>query len=232
MSDAARTRTPAAAERWSLPAVEGPIVGAYGDAGGGPGVRGESDRRTGAREAEHARGYEAGLAAGRAEAQHLTSEACARVQRLDALLDGLARPLAESDEAVEQQLMQLALAIGTQLARRALRAGSAEIIALIRESVARLPPPARDVRIHLHPQDAALVREHLSAPAAERAWTLVEDPAQSRGGCLVLTETSRIDQRFESRVNAIVCTLLGDERAADRQGAEPSTSSATSASGA
>jgi flagellar assembly protein FliH len=200
----------AAAERWSLPAVDGPIVGEPREAGAG------SERTQRAHEAEHALGYEAGLAAGKIESQRLTAELQTRVKRLDSLLGALAKPLEDVDDAVQQQLLVLALAIGKQLARREIRASPGEIIAIIRESVSRLPTPVRDVRIRLHPDDAAVVREHLSQPSAERAWTLVEDPTQARGGCLVLTESSRIDQRFESRVNAIVSGLLGDERSAER----------------
>lgn len=211
----------AAAERWSLPTVEGPIVGGRKP----PGADSEQARRE--QEAERARGYQAGVAAAQETQQRLTSELQARVERFDSLLSALTKPVTAVDEAVERQLLALALAIGKQLARRALQTDSGEIINLIRESVGRLPAPARDVRVHVHPDDAATVREHLAQPAAERAWTLVEDPTQTRGGCLVLTETSRIDQRFEQRVNAIVCTLLGDERATDRSPgpSEPGTPS-------
>ncbi len=215
MSEAARPRATAAAaataERWSLPVVNGPIIGARRDSG----AAGDSADR--AMQAERARGFEAGMAAGQAEIQRLTAELRARIQRLESVLALLAKPLCEVDDQVQQQLALLALAIGKQLARREIKASPGEIIALIRESIGRLPPAARDVRIHLHPEDAALVREHLSSPAAERAWTLVEDPTQSRGGCLVRTETSQIDLRFESRVNAIVSTLIGDERDAQRE---------------
>lgn len=215
MSEAARLRAIAAAaaaavERWPLPAVDGPVVGARRDSSA------EGDPVERALQAERARGYEAGLAAGRAEMQRLTAELRARVQRLDSMLALLAEPLAEVDEEVQQQLVALALAIAKQLARRAIKASPGEIIALIRESIGRLPSSAREVRIHLHPEDAAVVREHLSAPGTERAWTLVEDPTQSRGGCLVRTESSQIDLRFESRVNAIVSSLMGDERGARR----------------
>ncbi len=214
MSEAGRLRALAAAsaaERWSLPTVEGPIIGERRDF-----AAAEHDAGERASKAERDRGYEAGMAAGRAEMQRLTGEAKAHVRRLDSVLAALARPLAELDDEVQQQLLLLALAIGKQLARREIKAHPDEIIPLIRESIGRLPASAREVRIHLHPLDAALVREHLTAPAAERAWTLVEDPTQSRGGCIVRTETSQIDQRLETRVNAIVASLMGDERASTR----------------
>jgi flagellar assembly protein FliH len=201
----------AAAERWPLPPVEGPILGAQRETEGGGGPS----------EAERARGYEAGLAAARAETQRLTGELQARARRLDALLAQAARPLAELDEETLKQLLVLALCVGKQLARRELKANPTEIIGLIRECIGRLPASARDVRVQLHPEDAALVREHLASPAAESAWALVEDPTQARGGCLVRTESSQIDARFESRVGAIVSALLGDERSSERASGEP-----------
>ncbi len=219
MSEAARLRAiaaaaSAAAERWSLPAVDGPIVGGRRDSA----AEGGSVERV--LQAERKRGYDAGVAAGQAEIQRLTGELKARVQRLDSALALLAKPLAEVDEQVQQQLVVLALAIGKQLARREIRANPGDVIALIRETIERLPPSAREVRIRLHPDDAAIVREYLSAPAAERAWTLVEDPTQVRGGCLVRSESSQIDVRFESRVNAIVSSLIGDERNEQRAESE------------
>ncbi|HTW37412.1 MAG TPA: flagellar assembly protein FliH [Steroidobacteraceae bacterium] len=210
----------AAAERWALPPVDGPIVGACREAAS------ESGGADQGSQAERTRGYEAGLAAGHAELQRLTAELEGRAKRLDTLIAQAARPLAALDEETFKQLLVLALCIGKQLARRELKANPTEIIGLIRECIGRLPASAREIRVHVHPEDAALVREHLASPAAERAWTLVEDPTQSRGGCLVRTETSQIDARFESRVNGIVSALLGDERSSERPHAEPSAQGA------
>jgi flagellar assembly protein FliH len=95
------------------------------------------------------------------------------------------------------------------------------VIGIIRESLSQLPASARDVRIHLHPEDAATVRERLAAPTNERAWTIVEDPTLTRGGCMVRTETSQIDVRFESRVNAVIASALGEERAPERPTPDP-----------
>jgi flagellar assembly protein FliH len=132
----------------------------------------------------------------------------------------LARPFHELDVQVEQQLVHLALTVGRQLVRRELRIDPAQVIAIIRETVALLPAAARDVRVHLHPEDAAIVREKLATPAAERAWTIVEDPVTTRGGCRVTTDTTQIDARLETRMNTAISAILGDERAAATRGAE------------
>jgi flagellar assembly protein FliH len=212
MSDAARPKGAAAAERWSLPAVEGPVVG----------MRRKEDAEPGSRawQSEHSRGYEAGMAAGRAEAQGQLAELESRVRRLDAILALIARPLAELDAEVQQQLTLLALTVGKQLVRRELKTDPAQVVAIIREAVGRLPIAARDVRVHLHPEDAAVVRERLATPSQERAWTMVEDPAMTRGGCVVRTDTTQIDARLESRLSALVSAMMGEERAARRQGAD------------
>jgi flagellar assembly protein FliH len=211
MSEAARLRAiaaaaAAAAERWALPAIDGPIVGAR---------RAREQERV--VEAERTRGYEAGVAAARTEMQRQSAELAARSARLEALIGALARPLAQLDEEVHAELLRLTLAIGKQLARRELRADPTQVIALIREAVGQLPVAARGVRVHLHPEDAAVVREHLAAPTEEHAWSIIEDPTQTRGGCLVRTESSLIDARFETRVQALASSMLGDERTAGRE---------------
>jgi flagellar assembly protein FliH len=199
-------------ERWAMPQMDGPVVG-----------RPRDERRSGpdaarlARQDAETRGYEAGLAKARTEMQEQLALLEARVQTLDSLLQLLARPLQNLDAQIESELTHLALAVGRQLVRRELRIDPAQVIAIIRESLAQLPVAARDVRVHLHPEDAATVREKLAAPVNERAWTIVEDPTLSRGGCLVRSEMSQIDARLESRVQAVITSTLGEERATERQ---------------
>jgi flagellar assembly protein FliH len=121
--------------------------------------------------------------------------------------------LKDVDAQVEEQLLTLSLTIARQLVRRELKTDPAQVIAIIRETVALLPAAARDVRVHLHPEDAAVVRERLATPNAERAWSIIEDPVMTRGGCRVATETALIDARLETRINTVVSALLGDQRA-------------------
>ncbi|MGH8211330.1 MAG: flagellar assembly protein FliH [Steroidobacteraceae bacterium] len=225
MSDPRRPASAGAAaiERWSLPLVEGTVIG-----------RPMDERKAAAaaeaiaclaRQDSEARGYEAGMARAQAQMQERSAAMDATVNRLDGLLQFIGRPLQELDEEVEKTLLRLALTVGKQLARRELRIDPAQVIAIIRECLAELSSAAREIRVHLHPEDAAIVRERLTAPVNERAWTIVEDPTLSRGGCIVRTENSQIDARLESRINTVIANALGEERAQDRaagpQGSQP-----------
>jgi flagellar assembly protein FliH len=202
-------------QRWRLPEVEGPIIG--GSREERRAAASEESARLALKEAE-TRGYDAGLARARADTSARLAALEERAKRLDAVLDLLARPLEQLDADIESELAQLALSVGKQLARRELRIEPAQVIAILRESLALLPAAAREVRVHLHPEDAATVREHLCAPTSERAWTIVEDPALSRGGCVVHSQSSRIDARLEARIAAVAASALGDERTATREG--------------
>ena len=217
MSDPRRAFAAAAllsVERWSMPQMDGPVIG-----------RAREDRRAPpgpapavlALQEAQARGYEAGMAQAQSEMQPRLAALDARTKQLDAILQLLGRPLQELDAQIDSELTQLALAVGKQLARRELRIDPAQVIAIIRECLGQLPTAARDIKVHLHPEDAATVRERLAAPASERAWTMVEDPTLSRGGCLVRSETSQIDARLETRIQAVMSSALGDERTQERQ---------------
>jgi flagellar assembly protein FliH len=202
-----------------MPEVGGPIVGRSRDEK--KGAPNTVDLLREALQESEARGYQTGLAKAQAESQVSLDGLAARVRQLDAILELLGQPLAQLDTEVEKELLHLALAVGKQLARRELRIDPAQVIGIIRESLSQLPAAARDVRIHLHPEDAATVRERLAQPTNERAWTIVEDPTLTRGGCMVRTENSQIDVRLESRVNAVIANALGEERAPERPTPDP-----------
>jgi len=191
---------------WALPQVTGPTFGR-----GRP-----EDLRVlerGAFEQGFSAGRDAGLSAVEAEQRHHLDELHARVARLDSILDALSEPLKEVEATLHEQIATLAGAIARQLVRRELRHQPDQIIAVIRETLGLLPGAARDIRIHLHPEDAALVRDRLVEPGARRAWTLVEDPVITRGGCRVTSGNSSIDAQVESRIGAAIAAAFGDERA-------------------
>lgn len=92
-----------------------------------------------------------------------------------------------------------------------------EVVAVVKEALDQLPVTTGDVRLELHPEDAALVRNALSGvdSEAKAPWRIVEDPVLSRGGCRVLTDNSRIDATVESRINTAIAAAMGGERQVD-----------------
>jgi len=153
--------------------------------------------------------FDQGLAEGRKAGQ---IEVRAQVEKLAGMFHDLAKPFEVLDAEVERELLTLAMALARQIVRRELKTDPTQIIGIVRDAIAALPVTARDVRVHLHPEDAAVVREHLAPTESERAWTLVEDPVMARGGCQITTTTSRIDARLETRLAAILSELMGTER--------------------
>lgn len=159
-------------------------------------------------------GFEQGRQEGLQAGQQLIDEA---VARLSQMFDALAEPLAAVDERVEEELLQLALSLARQVVYRELQSDPNEIIGVVREAIRALPSSHGHLRIQVNPEDAALLREHLHTEVDEHAnWSLVEDPALSRGGCRASSEQSQVDATLESRIDALATRLMGGRRGSDQ----------------
>lgn len=175
-------------------------------------VRGEIAEQAHAegRAAGYEQGREEGLAACETEQQVL-------VTRLEGIMKSLSEPLADLDEAVEEALVTLAIAIARQLIRRELKINPGEVVAVVREAMAALPLASRNVRLYLHPEDATLVRKTMALESDTSLWTIVEDPVLTRGGCRVEGDASRIDASVETRLASVIAQVFGGERDGDQQ---------------
>ncbi|NNC76717.1 MAG: flagellar assembly protein FliH [Woeseiaceae bacterium] len=187
------------ATRWDVPAIDGADGGGYMTAGRLEAI--QKDAYDEAWKKGHADGVKAG-----------EQKVAERVARLDKLLTSLSHPFDKLDEQIEKQLVELAMTVVRQLFRREIKEEPSHVIGVVREAIQMLPVASRSVQVHLHPDDAAIVRDRLSPAEGEPAWVIVEDPLMSRGGCTVTTENSRIDATAESRLNAIIQSISGDRR--------------------
>ncbi len=205
-SDAQR----ADAQRWDLPSVEGaplPRAGAKG-----VNVMHLTLVEREAWDHGYRDGHVEGVRKGEAELGKRIAEVDVKIAALEAIIGMLAKPLAELDAQVENELTRLSLAIAKHLARRELKIDPAQVIGIIRHTVGLLPLAARNIRVHLHPDDASIVREKLARASGEQDWQLTEDPLMARGGCRITSDQSSIDARFEASVATVMSNLLGDER--------------------
>jgi flagellar assembly protein FliH len=203
LSDANLKPAAVRAELWAAPDMGSPVPAQrMATVGGLADLQAEAHREA----------FEQGLAEGREAGR---AEVRAQVERLAGMFYDLAKPFEALDTEVERELLTLAMALARQIVRRELKTDPTHIIGIIREAIAALPVAAREVRVHLHPEDAAVVRQHLAPTESERAWVMIEDPVMARGGCQILTATSRIDARLETRLGAILSELMGTERHTD-----------------
>jgi flagellar assembly protein FliH len=157
-------------------------------------------------------GLKEGIKKGYEENQHLLQEQAAEFARL---MESLTEPFKTLDEEVEKELVRLAIAIATQIIRREIKMDPGQIIAAVKESVKILPLSSQRIYLHLHPDDAELVRSILAPTELSPPWNLIEDPLITRGGCKVDTEVSHIDASIENRLAAVISTLFGGERQGD-----------------
>jgi flagellar assembly protein FliH len=157
----------------------------------------------GIRETARKSGYEAGLEQGRDDgAQQLRQEVAA----VKALLTALARPLADIDQTVEMQLVELASEVGIHLFRRELKSSPEQIVELVREALNALPFGTTGVVVRLSRADARLLSAN--GCVAEQGWEIVEDDTVEAGGCRLQTSASELDATVQSRADG-VRELLG-----------------------
>ncbi|MCP5144850.1 MAG: flagellar assembly protein FliH [Gammaproteobacteria bacterium] len=161
-------------------------------------------------------GYRQGFEEGRA-----AGEAAGRKQMLDAakylesVIQRLAMPLEEVDDAVIDSIADLSLLLTRQLVRRELKTAPGEVVAVVKAALSQLPVSARHPRLRLNPEDVELVKDVLGMDGDDKRWRIEADPIVARGGCLVETESSFIDATVEARIAALASKMLGGNRGSD-----------------
>lgn len=159
------------------------------------------------------KGFEEGSKKGYEENVHLLQKQAAEFA---GLMASLSEPLNALDDEVEKELVKLVIGVATQLIRREIKTDPGQIVAAVKEAIKVLPLSSQTIHLHLHPEDAELVRTVLSPAELSPPWTVVEDPLITRGGCKVDTEVSHIDASVENRLTAVVAHIFGNERQGDK----------------
>ncbi|MBI3771269.1 MAG: flagellar assembly protein FliH [Gammaproteobacteria bacterium] len=131
------------------------------------------------------------------------------------IIDHFINPLKEVDDKLEEEIVNLSIAIARQIIRREFKTDPKHIVGVVREAIASLPPMYSKVSIYLNPADAEIVREIYAIGKQDARIELHDDLSVERGGCRVETEESLIDASIENRIATIAAELLGGEREHD-----------------
>lgn len=138
----------------------------------------------------HKQGYDAGYEEG-------TARARMEALRLHTLVEQLEAAFGALDREVAEELLGLALEIARQVVRQTIAARPTVILEVVREALAQLPH--QHAAIHLHPEDAALVRAYLGDQLAHLGHRILEDAATARGGLRLEAGGSHLDAGVQTR---------------------------------
>lgn len=149
-----------------------------------------------AREEAAKRGFDEGLAAGKAEI-------ASRVARLESIAAAFSQPFRALEQAVEEEIVSLAVTLASHLVRREIERDPAVLHAAVHDCMAVLSANVRDVTLYLNPQDAPLVREHLGGGAAP-TFKIAVEPELARGDMRIASSSSLVDGSIEARCAEIL----------------------------
>lgn len=147
-----------------------------------------------AHKAGYAAGYEEGTARVRMEAM-----------RLHTMVENLDQALRTLDQSVADSLLDLAMELAQQMVRHELQWKPSAILDVVQEVLQQIFHP--HATIHLHPEDAALVRAAIGEQLNHAGHRVFEDPKLTRGGCRVEAGGSQIDASMETRWRRIAETM-------------------------
>jgi len=140
----------------------------------------------------HAAGYEEGLALGRAEAAE-------ELDYLRQLATTFGDAVTEADEAISNDVLELALHLARGMVRTAFDVKPDLILSVVREAIDYLPNLQQPALLMLHPEDALIVRSSIGHELDKNGWRIVEDESIARGGCRVDTASNQIDAQIGAR---------------------------------
>ncbi|TQV84165.1 flagellar assembly protein FliH [Exilibacterium tricleocarpae] len=169
-------------------------------------------------------GYKDGLAQGLEQGrkqglEQTRAEVLASQQRLQAVCEALFDPLQSQDDALEHLLTSMVCQLTEAVVRRELQTDSSHILATVKQALAALPVGARNIAVHLNPDDLALVEAFAEQQQCD--WRFVGDTELLPGGCRLETGDSLVDDTVETRMALLLAQFLDQQLSAD-SGSVPS----------
>ena len=149
-----------------------------------------------ARQAGYQDGYRDGLVALENFKQSFAQQATAQI---GALLDAFDSQFAELDALVAKAVTNTAVQLAQQVLRCELAQRPELVATVAAEAVNAVMLSARQIAVHVHPQDLPLVAEGAEEALSARGARLHADASVARGGVRVHSDVGDIDARIAVR---------------------------------
>lgn len=160
----------------------------------------ESGLRAGRQE-----GLDAGLAEGLRQGRDQGhAEGLARFERLaqpiDKLFSELQQVQADYQSALRTEVVDLVAKVARQVIRSELALQPVQLLALVDETLAAMPPAADGVEVYLNPEECQRIKE--LAPERAARWSLIPDARLEAGECRVRAGDREVDAGCRQRLSA------------------------------
>lgn len=161
-----------------------------------------------ARQAARAEGHAEGLAAGREQAREQLTQPLAAV---DALVEHLQQLQHDYQAAVRREVVELVERVARQVIRAELTLRPAQLLALVDETLAAMPPSRDGVEVFLNPDDLRRLQDltHTTARSRSDKWQFQPDASLAVGECRVIAGGREADAGCGQRLAACIDQVRG-----------------------
>jgi flagellar assembly protein FliH len=175
------------------------------------GVNNDEDYRI-AHEEGYAEGYDVGRLLGQREGQqkldeYIRNQGRGIAQRLAQLVESAQRGLNESNQAVAQNVLEIACELARQVVRHELSVNPNALLPVIREALGVLLADSKTASVRLHPKDLEVLDEPLRQEFGSAGVTWIPDASMRTGSCRVEAAGTTVDGTLEKRWSRAVATL-------------------------
>lgn len=147
--------------------------------------------------AGQAEGLERGIAEGRAQA---LAELEQMAKPVDAMLRSLKKLKTEFQSAQRTEVVDLVGKIARQVIRAELALQPVQMLNLVDEALAAMPPTRDEVEVMLNPEELKRIQE--LDPKRAKKWNLMADPSLEPGECRVRAGDHEVDAGCQNRLAA------------------------------
>ncbi len=161
-------------------------------------------------------GHAAGYAAGHADAArvgheqldaYVSGQGHENATQLMAVVQSLSDRLAQCEEGMARQVLELAAELARQVVRRELAVRTDAVLPVVREALSLLATDHKPASVRLHPQDLESVGKALREEFPNSAISWMADEQIARGGCTVESGGMLVDGTVAKRWQRALANL-------------------------
>lgn len=145
-------------------------------------------------------GYASGLQEGKTDGFAASQEEMnAQISTLQQVNLSLSEQIVSANQSIGQDLLNLAIELAHAMVKIKLEIDPEIIISLVKEAIEQLPSMQQPAQLILHPDDAAIIKNHIGTELDKAGWRIMVDAHIERGGCKLETAHNLLDATVNTR---------------------------------